>query len=89
VFRLIGEGEEPQAKGTLMLGELGSGKLKRRIVYEQPEVKEVNALKHEMEIFAKAIREKSAPIVSGDDGTRALEVAQMIMERIGQQTVRM
>ncbi|MEK9135849.1 MAG: Gfo/Idh/MocA family oxidoreductase, partial [Bacteroidota bacterium] len=26
VFRLIGEDEEPHAKGTLMLGELGSGK---------------------------------------------------------------
>ena len=89
VFRLIGEDEEPHAKGTLMLGELGSGKHKRRIVYEQPEVKEVNALKHELELFARAIREKTTPIVSGEDGKRALEVAHIIMERISQQTIRM
>ncbi|MBM2839529.1 MAG: putative dehydrogenase [Bacteroidetes bacterium] len=89
VFRLIGEDEEPHAKGTLMLGELGSGKHKRRIVYEQPEVKEVNALRYELELFAKAIREKRTPLVSGEDGKRALEVAHLIMERISQQTVRM
>lgn len=89
VFRLIGEDEEPHAKGTLMLGELGSGKHKRRIVYEQPEVKEVNALKHELELFARAIREKTAPIVSGEDGKRALEVAHIIMERIGEQTIQL
>lgn len=89
VFRLIGEDEEPHAKGTLMLGELGSGKHKRRIVYEQPEVKEVNALKYELELFAKAVRHRTVPLVSGEDGKRALEVAQIIMERINQQTVRM
>ena len=87
VFRLIGDDEEPHAKGTLMLGELGSGKHKRRIVYEQPEVKEINALKYELELFARAIREKTTPIVSGEDGKRALEVAHVIMERISQQTI--
>ena len=87
VFRLIGDDEEPLAKGTLMLGELGSGKHKRRIVYEQPEVKEVNALRYEMELFAGAIRGKTTPLVSGEDGKRALEVAQVIMNRISQQTV--
>jgi predicted dehydrogenase len=89
VFRLIGEDEEPHAKGTLMLGELGSGKHKRRIVYEQPEVKEVNALKHELGLYVRAIREKTRPVVSGEDGRRALEVAHSIMERISQQTIRM
>lgn len=87
VFRLIGEKEGPHAKGTLMLGELGSGKHKRKIVYEQPEVKEVNALKYELELFARAIREHREPLVSGEDGKRALEVAHIIMERIGQQTI--
>ena len=89
VFRLIGEDEEPHAKGTLMLGELGSGKHKRRIVYEQPEVKEVNALKYEIGLFARAIRERTQPLVSGEDGKRALEVAQTIMERISQQTIQL
>jgi predicted dehydrogenase len=89
VFRLVGDNEEPHAKGTLMLGELGSGKHKRRIVYEQPEVKDVNALKYELELFAKSIRQNSVPLVAGEDGKRALEVAHTIMERINQQTVRL
>jgi predicted dehydrogenase len=84
VFRLVGE-DEPETKGTMMLGELGSGKHKRKIVYEQPEVKEVNALRYELELFAEAVRKGKRPVVSGEDGRRALEVASAIMEKIGQQ----
>ena len=86
VFRLVGD-DEPDVKGTLMLGEIGSGKRKRKIVYEQPEVKEVNALKYEMEAFVEAIRTNTRPIVNGEDGKRALEVASIIMEKISQQTI--
>lgn len=89
VFRLIEGDDEPAARGTLMLGELGSGKHKRRIVYEQPEVREVNALKHELTLFVSAIHEYRTPLVSGEDGKRALEVAQLIMEKIGQQTIQL
>jgi len=84
VFRLVGE-DEPETKGTMMLGELGSGKYKRKIVYEQPEVKEVNALRYELEQFAEAIAKGKRPVVSGEDGKRALEVAAIILEKIGQQ----
>ena len=84
VFRLVGE-NEPELEGTMMLGELGSGKHKRKIVYEQPEVREVNALQHEIGLFVDAVREGRAPVVSGEDGRRALEVANIIMEKIGQQ----
>ena len=84
VFRLVGE-DEPETKGTMMLGELGSGKHKRKIVYEQPEVKEVNALHYELELFAEAVTKGRRPVVSGEDGRRALEVASVIMEKIGQQ----
>jgi predicted dehydrogenase len=86
VFKLVGE-DEPNAKGTMMLGELGSGKHKRKIVYEQPEVKEVNALKYELELFTKSIRTKSPPLISAEDGKRALQVANTIMKKIGEQTL--
>ncbi|MBI4536125.1 MAG: Gfo/Idh/MocA family oxidoreductase [Ignavibacteriae bacterium] len=88
VFRLVGD-EESSAKGTMMLGELGSGKYKRKIVYEQPEVKEVNALKYELNLFAKAIRQNTPPPVTAEDGKRALEVAHIIMDRISQQTIKL
>ncbi len=84
VFRLVGE-DEPEAKGTMMLGELGSGKYKRKIVYQQPEVKEVNALRYELNLFAEAVTTGKRPVVSGEDGKRALEVASIILEKIGQQ----
>ncbi|HUI09863.1 MAG TPA: Gfo/Idh/MocA family oxidoreductase [Bacteroidota bacterium] len=85
VFRLVGE-NEPETKGTMMLGELGSGKHRRKIVYELPEVKEVNALRHELALFADAVASGRPPVVSGEDGKRALEVASAIMEKISQQS---
>jgi predicted dehydrogenase len=86
VFRLVGE-NEPDVKGTMMLGEIGAGKHKRKIVYEQPEVKDVNALKYELDLFVRSVRTGSKPLVTAEDGRRALEVAQIIMEKIGQQTL--
>ena len=88
VFRLVGE-DEPDTKGTMMLGELGSGKHRRKIVYELPEVKEVNALRYELELFARAAVSGTRPVVSGEDGRRALVVANAIMEKISQQSFSM
>jgi len=88
VFRLVGE-DEPDAKGTMMLGELGAGKHRRKIVYELPEVREVNALRYELEAFAASIATGRRPVVSGEDGKRALEVANVIMEKISQQSFAM
>ena len=72
-----------------MLGELGSGKHKRRIVYEQPEVKEVNALKYELELFVKSVIDGTEPPVTGRDGLQALEVAQIILKMISENTARL
>ncbi len=83
VFRLVDE-DDPRAKPTMMLGKIDQGERKRVIVYEQPEVKEVNALKYELELFVKSIVEGTQPPVSGRDGLQALEVAQEIMRSISQ-----
>jgi predicted dehydrogenase len=88
VFRLVGE-NEPEAEGTMMLGEIGSGSRKRKIIYEQPEVKEVNALKYELGMFLESVRNNTPPLVTGEDGRRALEVANIIMQKISQQVVTM
>jgi predicted dehydrogenase len=84
VFRLISD-DVPQPPGTMMLGEVGLGQRKRKILFEQPEVKEVNALKYEMESFLRAIRDHSRPVVSCEDGKRALEVATSILHTISRQ----
>jgi len=86
VFRLVDD-SEPGQTGTLMLGEIGSGTNRRKIVYEQPEVKPVNALEHEIGLFVDAIRLGIRPVVAGEDGKRALEVANTILDKINQQHI--
>ncbi len=86
VFRLVDENEEGK-QGTMMLGMIDAGKVKRKIAYEQPKVKEVNSLKYELELFAETIKKGGTPVVSGEDGKRALEVANIIMEKIQSQGI--
>jgi len=70
----------------MMLGKIDQGTRKRIIVYEQPEVKEVNALKYELELFAKSVQDGTEPPVTGRDGLQALEVAQEILRMIAANT---
>jgi predicted dehydrogenase len=84
VFRLV-TADEPDVRGTMLLGEIDMGTHRHKIVYEQPEVKPVNALEHELSLFLSSVRAGTQPIVSGEDGKRALEVAITIMEKINRQ----
>lgn len=81
VFRLGKEGEG-SIWSTLLLGQIGEGKKKRNIIYEQPEIKKINALQYELESFINAVRSGTRPVVNGDDGRHALEVAQEILNKI-------
>ncbi|MEW6061899.1 MAG: Gfo/Idh/MocA family oxidoreductase, partial [Bacteroidota bacterium] len=81
VFRLGKEGEG-SIWSTMLLGKIGEGKKKRSIIYEQPEIKKINALKYELESFISAVQNNTRPIVNGEDGRHALEVAQEIMNKI-------
>ena len=81
VFRLGKEGEG-SIWSTMLLGQIGEGKKKRSIIYEQPEIKKTNALKYELESFINAVQTNARPVVNGEDGRHALEVAQEIMNKI-------
>ncbi len=81
VFRLRDD-SDTVGKNTMLLGEIDSGAIKRSIVYEQPEVKEVNALKYELERFVDAVQNDREPPVTGAEGLRALRLAHDIMDRI-------
>lgn len=81
IFRLISL-EETANPATINYGEIGIGEKKKRIIYEQPEVKQVNALKHELSLFIDSVRNSTKPIVSGEDGLKALVVAQQIINKI-------
>ena len=67
---------------SMSFGEIGIGENRKRLIYEQPEIKEINALKYELELFVKSILYKTHPVVSGTDGLRALKVAEIIMKKI-------
>jgi predicted dehydrogenase len=81
IFRLT-DANDVNSKSTMMLGEIEAGKNKKRIIYEQPEVKEINALKYELESFVHAVQNGTEPVVTGEEGMRALEVAQRIVDTI-------
>jgi predicted dehydrogenase len=87
VFRLVDAGD-PSVRPTMLLGQIDQGKKKRSIIYEQPEVKELNALKYELEQFVRCVRNGNEPPVTGRDGLQALEVAQEILRKIESATFR-
>jgi predicted dehydrogenase len=86
VFRLVDE-NTTNLKSTMMLGKIDQGQHKRIIVYEQPEVQEVNALKYELERFIESIQKNKETPITGRDGLHALEVAQEILQKIGSQKI--
>src|SRR3989454_5693295 len=53
------------------------------------EVKEVEPLRAEIESFLQAATDHSRPVVSGDDGRRALSLALRTLEQIHEHTVRL
>jgi predicted dehydrogenase len=83
VYRLIPTDEKINTE-HISFGEIGIGDLKKRIVYEQPEIKEINALKYELQLFVNAVLNDESPVVTGEDGLRALRVAGLILDKISE-----
>ncbi len=81
VYRLLPVDKEVE-EGYISFGEIGVGDKKKRLVYEQPEQKEHNALKYELELFVDTVLNDKTPVVSGEDGLRALRIAGIIIDKI-------
>ena len=62
--------------------DLGEGKGKKEIIFENPKVEPVNAIREELFSFHEAIQNDSPPIVTIQDGYDALKVAHDILEII-------
>jgi predicted dehydrogenase len=62
--------------------DLGKDKPGKKIMFDKPTIDERNAIKDELENFAKAITENSRPIVNLNDGYQALRVAHSILKEI-------
>lgn len=85
-YRLLSP--DAQAEPTqISFGEIGVGNKRKKLVYEQPEQKELNALQFELQLFVNSVLNKTKPLVSGVDGLRALKVAQIIIQKIEGQRI--
>lgn len=62
--------------------DLGENKKKKRIFFEKPDVKPVNAIKEELASFKESILNNTTPLVSIEDGYQALKIAQMVIDKI-------
>lgn len=65
-----------------MILDLGPGKLPKQILFDQPEVKPLNAIQTELESFADAINNNTPPPVTINDGYAALELAYRIIGKM-------
>ncbi|MGA9295592.1 MAG: Gfo/Idh/MocA family oxidoreductase [Ignavibacteriaceae bacterium] len=79
--------EQNVEDSSISFGEIGIGDKKKRLIYEQPEVKEINALSYELQLFVNSVLQNERPVVSGEDGLKALKVAQMIIGKIEEQKI--
>ena len=73
-----GNSEDPFA----MIMDLEDGKSKKQILFEKPEIPETNAMVDELNSFYDSIVGDKTPVVSIDDGYRALELALEIISRM-------
>jgi predicted dehydrogenase len=55
---------------------------KKQIFFDNPEIKETDAIKSELESFAEAIENNSPVSVTAEDGFRAMQVAFQVMEMV-------
>ena len=60
----------------------GEGRQRKQIYFHNPGVIQANAIKSELEDFAKAILQDTEPPVNIEDGYKALEVAFQIIEKM-------
>ena len=65
-----------------MVLELGEGKPSKLIMFDKPEIDELNAIKEELRTFAQSINENTPTKVSLHDGYSALKVATDILEKL-------
>lgn len=75
------EASEQENPFSLVL-DLGENKEKKEIIFENPKVHPVNAIREELFTFHEAIANDTEPVVTIQDGYRALKVAHDILDII-------
>jgi predicted dehydrogenase len=78
ISELNGQPENPFA----LVLDPGNGKTKKQISFSSPKTPEVNAIREELKLFAKAIIENTDTVVTINDGFRSLKLAHQILDEI-------
>lgn len=78
----MNELDEMPSDPFAMILDLGENKKKRQIIFNKPEVKEINAIVEELRSFKDSVVNNLVPPVSIQDGYMALDVAQKVLEKI-------
>ncbi|MBA7574139.1 hypothetical protein ES708_15941 [subsurface metagenome] len=80
IFKLVDSGKIKEGKKTVVGNiPLDRGK---SILYERPEIKDEDMLTSEIKSFLHAVKEKTKPRVSGEDGKEALGIALEIVKKV-------
>jgi len=80
IFRLDEAPDEPDPMALIL--DLGPGKGKKQIHFENPESEPINSIQCELELFEKSITSNLPTEVSVEDGYNAMNIAYQIMEKI-------
>ena len=80
VLQLKSVSGEPDPFSVVL--DLGENKGKKEIIFDKPEIKENNAIKDELQSFAKAINGNETPLVTVEDGYNALRIASIINDKM-------
>ena len=60
----------------------GQGKPKKEISMINPKIQEINAIRHELLLFAESIKNNTEPVVTIEDGFKSLKLAHQILDII-------
>lgn len=75
--------DAPETPGSFDMVLQNAEGERKQIYFENPAIENNNAILDELETFADAINKDTRPIVSLDDGARALRVALQVIEKFG------
>ena len=83
VYRILSDNEPiEKASPATMLGTLEAGLQNKKIVYEKPDVPEVNAILEEQRAFTSAITSGEKIAVTANEAAEALRIAEEIHEQV-------
>ncbi len=69
--------------------DMGEGRPVKKVLFDKPDIEDVNAIKEELSTFGEAIVNDTTPIVSIEDGYNALDVAQQIVDKLKSSSTQM